>query len=109
MFRGFHSGGWVGHFSVSFRSVVCVAIGAILVYGFADSETGIRSWWELRGELSQARDRIERLEEANTDLRAEVKDLRSDPWAMERAIREDLQLARPGEAIVRFVPAHSKR
>ncbi|MCP4908341.1 MAG: septum formation initiator family protein [bacterium] len=99
----------MSRFSVSFRSVVCVAIGAILVYGLADSETGIRSWWELRGELSQARDRIERLEESNSGLRAEVKDLRSDPWAMERAIREDLQLARPGEAIVRFVPTRSKR
>ena len=89
--------------------MVRVAIGAALVYGFADSETGIRTWWELRGELSEARERVDRLQEANEDLRAEVKDLRSDPWAMERAIREDLQLARPGEAIVRFVPTHSKR
>lgn len=108
-FRGLHSGGWVSRFSVSFRSVVRVAIGAALVFGFADSETGIRTWWELRGELSQARARIDRLQEANSGLLADVKDLRNDRWAMERAIREDLQLARPGEAIVRFVPALSKR
>lgn len=108
-FRGLHSGGWVSRFSVSFRSVVRVAIGAALVFGFADSETGIRTWWDLRGELSEARARIDRIQDANSDLLAEVKDLRSDRWAMERAIREDLQLARPGEAVVRFVPARSKR
>ena len=96
-------------FSVSFRTVVRVAIGAGLVFGFANSENGLRTWWELRGELSEAQDRIGRLQEANRDLREQVRDLRDDPWAMERAIREDLQLARPGEAVVRFVPVESKR
>jgi cell division protein FtsB len=35
-------------------------------------------------------------------LRAEIEALESQPFALERAIREDLELARPGETVVRF-------
>jgi cell division protein FtsB len=35
-------------------------------------------------------------------LRAEVRALERDPFSLERAIREDLDLAKPGEVIVRF-------
>lgn len=99
----------MSRFSFSFASVVRVAIGAALVVGFADSETGLRAWWELRGELTQARDRVEQLRETNESLLTEVQDLRRDRWALERAIREDLGLARPGEAIVRFASPPGKR
>lgn len=99
----------MSRFSVSVGSVVCVAIAAALVVGIADSETGLRAWWELRGELVEARQRIERLQEANAKLRDEVNRLRDDTWAIERAIREDLQLARPGEAIVRFASRPANR
>ena len=31
-----------------------------------------------------------------------IADLETRPWAVERAIREDLDLAKPGEVVVRF-------
>ena len=36
-------------------------------------------------------------------LEEETEALRTDPFAIESAIREDLQLARPGETVVRLI------
>jgi cell division protein FtsB len=79
---------------------------ALLATGLAvailDGDSGLRSWWRLRDDLASARVRIEGLEEERSRLEAEVTALESDPFALERAIREDLELARPGELVVRF-------
>jgi cell division protein FtsB len=59
-------------------------------------------WWHLRGELRASSERIDLLAKENEALQAEIEALGSDPFALERAIREDLELARSGEVIVRF-------
>jgi cell division protein FtsB len=56
----------------------------------------------LRADLAERDARIEKLSSEIALLRAQVGDLESDPFALERAIREDLGLAKPGEVIVRF-------
>jgi len=76
-------------------------VGAV-VYAGLDPDSGLRTWWQLRGELAASRGRIEALEGEITRLSEAARDLDGDPHAMERAIREDLGLARPGEIIVLF-------
>jgi cell division protein FtsB len=73
-----------------------------------DSEAGLRTWLRLRGDLREAEVRIERLREEITGLEEETEALRSDPFALESAIREDLHLARPGDTVVTLVgdPTH---
>ncbi len=92
------AGGWV------LRNVA-ITLGVVaMVAAFAgwDPDTGVRSWWRLRGDHAAAQERIAELERDIRALRAEAKALRRDPLAQERAIREDLGFARSGETVVRL-------
>jgi len=74
----------------------------VLVLAATDRESGLPMWFELRGELRESDLRIAELQSEVKDLQFEVGALEDDPLAMERAIREVLKLARPGETVVRF-------
>ena len=74
----------------------------VLVLAATDRESGLPMWFELRGKLRESDSRIAELQSEVKDLRSEVGALEDDPLAMERAIREVLKLARPGETVVRF-------
>ena len=87
--------------TASLAGVLLVLVGSAAVAGL-DAETGLRTWAELRSAERVARARVEALERDVDRLRAEVDALASDPLARECAIREDLELARPGEWVVRF-------
>lgn len=77
-------------------------IVAAVVAAALDGDSGLRTWWELRGDVAK-------LDARNAELRADVASLRrqaeamaSQPFELERAIREDLELVRPGETLVRL-------
>lgn len=78
-------------------ALVCAAIG----YAWFVPESGFPTWLHLRDDVAQAEDRIRTLERQNTALRDEVAALRADPFAQERAVREELGWVRPGETLVR--------
>ena len=87
-----------------------VAILAIaVVLAVADSGAGFRTWLDLRDEARAAHGRVAVLENDVERLSAEIAALGSDPLAIERAIREDLELARPGEWVVRFASGANDR
>jgi cell division protein FtsB len=67
-----------------------------------DQRSGLWTWISLRDDLRVARGRIDRVSREVEQLRGQVTALREDPFAVERAIRQDLELARPGEVVVRF-------
>jgi cell division protein FtsB len=67
-----------------------------------DERTGIPAWRRLRHDLTAAHARIEVLRGDIGALRGEVDALETDSFAVERAIREDLGLALPGETVVRL-------
>lgn len=81
-------------------------VPAVMAAGLAlvmlDQESGFPAWLRLRGELSASEARIAVLSARAETLRNEIEALEQDPFALERAIREELGLARPGERIVRF-------
>lgn len=82
-------------------------LGVLAISGciaLTDSEFGIGTWLELRSAERVARERVASREREVERLRGEVEALASDPLAMHRAIREDLELALPGEVVVRFLP-----
>ena len=91
------------------RIWIRVALVATLVISAADTDTGLAAWLELRGELNAADHRIEAQARANDGLRQQIAGLEGDGAAIERAIREDLALVRPGETLVRFQAAPSHR
>lgn len=76
---------------------------AALFLAANDRESGLPMWFELRNERQQSDERIAQLRAEVEALRVEVEALQRDPVAVERAIREVLEFARPGEIVVRFV------
>lgn len=67
----------------------------------ADTDSGIRTWLQVRSDLARAQKRVAALEKRIAAREGEAESLRKDPLALERAIREDLGLAKPGETVVR--------
>lgn len=78
--------------------LVLAAVGASAL----DERTGIPAWRRLRGDLMAANARLEILRGDIAALRSEADALEDDAFAVERAIREDLGLALPGETVVRL-------
>ena len=71
-------------------------------YALFDEDAGLRRWLHLRGELDDAHGRIARLHVQIENLEREVGALGEGDFAIERAIREDLLLAKPGETLIRL-------
>jgi len=81
-------------------------LGLVLALGLAraglDADSGVRQWLYLRAELDEARARIVSLEGKVEFLRTEAEQLEADDYALERAIREELELVQPGQTLVRL-------
>ena len=77
-------------------------IATIAISAMLDPDSGLEIWLELRRDLGVSDARIERLKRENEALRVEIATLESEPDALDRAIREELDLALPGEIVVRF-------
>ena len=91
-----------------------IGLGAILIALLAvpallDEDSGIGIWLELQEDLVSSTTRVNELVRQNESLRREIELLEADPTAMDRVIREELDLALPGEVIVRFVSAEVAR
>lgn len=82
--------------------LVPLVLAAVAVAAATDGSAGIPVWMELREDLADAQARVSALEAETEALRIEIAALADEPFALERAIREDLVLALPGEVIVRF-------
>jgi cell division protein FtsB len=82
-------------------AIVAAAAGVAV----ADEQSGVRTWLQVRRDLATAQARVVDLERRVEVLAGESESLRSSPLALERAIREDLGLARPGETVVRGLDA----
>ncbi|MFO0687107.1 MAG: septum formation initiator family protein [Myxococcota bacterium] len=85
-------------------SLVTLAIAVAAVFSLFDPDSGLAIWRELRQDLDTSNARVEQLVRENEALRAEIAVLENEPAALDRAIREELDLVRPGEVVVRFQP-----
>ena len=82
--------------------IIPALISAALIYISADQGAGLSTWMRDRDALENSQEQIARLEAEIVRLKAEVGRLERDPFAIERAIREDLKWARAGETVVRL-------
>ena len=92
-----HKGGWVRAY---WLVAAVTVLGIVLV--LIDEKSGVAEWQRLRSELAVSQARIEELSARAETLREQITELEQDPFAVERAIREELGLVRPGERLVRF-------
>lgn len=76
----------------------------LFLWGLMNSETGLPAWLKLERDLFYSEGRIRELKLSIEDLEAQATRLNNDPFSIEKAIRNDLKLALPGETIVIFEP-----
>ena len=81
--------------------VVVSTLLSALVFGvFLVSDRGLLQVRKQRVQLAKAREEVAQLETDNKRLEAEVLALKSDPRALEKIAREELNLVRPGEVVL---------
>ena len=88
--------------SVSGWTSALVVLVAATVVALVDTRAGIGPWVQLREEAQTARARVAAREAEVARLATEIAELSENRIALERAIREELDLARAGEWVVRF-------
>ncbi len=83
------------------RMATAAVIMAALMFGYHAifGENGISVYEQRRAEDRAVQKRIGELQKENARLSQQVKELKSDPDAIEREARERLHYARPGEVI----------
>jgi cell division protein FtsB len=83
------------------RQVVwgAVAVALVLVVGSLAGEGGFRRYSRLQADVAALEEKNARIAAENARLQREIKQLRSNPAAIERAAREQLGLVRPGEVV----------
>jgi cell division protein FtsB len=84
--------------------IAILAISALL-----DRESGVGIWLGLREDLSGSAARVAQLHRENDEMRHEIQMLEAEPTALDRAIREELDVALPGEIVVRFTSPEGSR
>jgi cell division protein FtsB len=78
--------------------LLCAALG----FAALDRDAGLQSWWHLRAALDEADTERAVLRAEALRLRGAADRLEADGFEIERAIRERLRFARPGETLVRL-------
>ncbi len=82
-------------------------VAVALLFAWIDGDAGLRAWWSLRSDRDQSNGRIAALRLDVETRRRDAAALEDDEFAIERAIRERLEYARPGETIVKLRGYHS--
>ena len=83
------------------RSILALALLLLAIHDVFGSH-GLLSMRRTQSQIQELRGEIDRLNQENGDLNKQVKQLRTDPKAVERIAREEMGLARPGEMIFKL-------
>ena len=84
------------------RKLTTVAMSALvlmLAYHVVFAANGMVAYQRKRAEHEKLRQDILRLQQENERISGRVRELKSDPRAIEREAREQLKYARPGEVV----------
>ena len=79
---------------------VSLLLSALFFGIFLVSDRGLLQVRKQRLQLAKAREDVAELEAGNRKLEAEVAALKSDPRAVEKVAREQLNLVKPGEVVL---------
>ena len=82
------------------RTVLGLFVLALVVHDIFGTH-GFLAMHKTQVEIRKVRKDIDRLNSENIQLSDQVKALKTDPHAIERIAREELQRAKPGEVIIR--------
>jgi cell division protein FtsB len=85
---------------------ICV-IAILAASALLDRDSGVGIWLAMREDLALSAARVEALTRENEAMQREIALLEAEPGAIDRAIREELDVALPGEIVVRFEPTRA--
>ena len=80
------------------RFWLLVGAGVLAVWSVVDAR-GFRRYARLRRDIASLEQRNQDLAHRNRELLEEIKALRTQPQALERAAREELGFVKPGEVV----------
>ncbi|WP_079435040.1 cell division protein FtsB [Zoogloea sp. LCSB751] len=86
-------------------AIVLALLVVVLQYPLWIGKGGWLRVWEVEQQLAAQRDGNHKLEQRNTGLEAEVRDLKSGYEAVEERARFELGLTKPDEIFVQTPPA----
>ena len=81
---------------LGFIIIIFIAVLGYQVYAQASSDTYVK----LTNDLAEVQAGNQSIEETNRLLRIRINALRTDPRAIERKVRDELGMARPGEVVI---------
>jgi cell division protein FtsB len=82
-----------------------VAFVIVLIsFIFISGNVGLWNLWRAQKEIKELSDRIEMLEKRNTLLSVEIERLKSDPYTVEKILREKYGYVRNGDKVYRLTP-----
>jgi cell division protein FtsB len=81
-------------------ALVIVLISIIFISG----NVGLWNLWRAQKEIKDLSDRIEMLEKRNALLSVEIERLKSDPYTVEKILREKYGYVRDGDKVYRLTP-----
>jgi cell division protein FtsB len=79
-----------------------ILIAALLAYHVVFGRNGINNYEQKRAQNKALQQKIESLQQENSQLKAHIGHLKDDPDAIEYQAREKLHYARPGEVIYKL-------
>lgn len=85
-------------------SLFLVAALVLLLIQDVFGTHGVLAMRRAQKEATRVQQEIDRINNENRQLQDNVKELKSDPQAIERIAREEMGLARPGEYIFKISP-----
>lgn len=86
---------WRSTLATAGVALLALLLAVHVVFG----PNGMLTYERKRAESNQLQKDIERLQDENLRMSQHIRDLKSDPKAIEREAREQLRYARPGEVI----------
>ena len=86
--------------------VVLLLLSLTLVYAILFGAKGWQGYCHQRRQVAAMTDAIHKLEEQNQQLFARIQNLKTDPIAQERLVRQQLGWVRHNEWVIEFPPPH---
>ena len=81
--------------------LIFILIGIFFVTG----NVGLWNLWRAQKEIKDLQAKIDLLEKKNAYLSVEIERLKTDPYAVEKILREKFMYIRPGDKVYRLKPS----
>ncbi len=90
--------------STRFTRIVLIGVLILITAIFLASDVGLYHLWRSQAKMKDLETEIETLTAETADLRANVEELRTNPFMIEKIARERYGYLKPGDRVFRIIP-----